>query len=450
MLMKKNNENLPVVAIVGRPNVGKSTLFNKLVKRKKAIVSPKPGVTRDRNMHDVKLNKMYVRLIDTGGYTVDKDDDFKSYIQKQSKIAIEEADFIIFMVEYEDVTQDDYELAKVIRDCGKDYVLAVNKVDNEKRENYIYQHYELNLGEPLPISVMQNKNLDLLFNIIEEKIPLIKTEKIEPEEPNIKISIVGKPNTGKSSLLNLLLGEERSIVTDTPGTTRDSVEGVIEYKNNNVLFVDTAGIRRKNKVHEDIEFYSVRRAINSIEHCDIVVLMIDAEENITDQDKKIAGIALQRLKALIIVVNKWDLMTKEYKSFRSYEDYIRFRFAVTNFVPVINISVLKNKNIQKLLDLIIKVNAQYNQRVETGEFNRFLQQVIEMYPPKLKRRGKFKIYYGTQTSKSPVKFVFFCNNPDNCPPQYRNYLVNRIREKYGFDGIPIGIKLKGRNNKNGK
>jgi GTP-binding protein len=445
--MKEKTKNLPIVAIIGRPNVGKSSLFNLLSKREKAIVSPVPGVTRDRNTHTVELDKKSsFLLIDTGGYTMEKDDDFRSYIQNQGAKAIEASDLLLFMVEYEDIKPDDFSLAEVIKKSGKECLLLVNKVDNEKRENYIYQHYELNLGDPLGISVIQKTNIDKLKKEIKKRLPEFYAEEKDeskPEEEIINVSIVGKPNVGKSSLLNKILGEERSIVSDVPGTTRDSIEEAIVFNGKKMLFVDTAGIRRKSKVHENIEFYSVRKAIASVEHSDVIVLMIDAIENISEQDKKIAGIALQRYKALIIVVNKWDLVEEEYKGFATYEDFIRFKFSVTSFVPVINISVIKDKNIKKLLDLIVKVNKQYNKRLDTGEFNRFLKDITEAYPPKIKR-GKFKIYYGTQVEVSPVKFVLFCNNPKNCPGQYKSYIINRIREKYGFDGIPIDIKLKGR------
>lgn len=444
--MNKENNNLPTIAIIGRPNVGKSTLFNRIIKRRKAIVSPISGVTRDRNTHVIKLKKRKFHLIDTGGYTLDKDDSFSSYIQSQSLIAMNEADLILFMVEYDSITPDDFELAKVISQTGKDVILLVNKVDSPQRDNYIYQHYELNMGEPLAISAEQGRNIDLLYGIIEEKIPYVEhkeeNEEVSSEEP-IKVSIIGKPNTGKSSLLNHLLNEERSIVSDIPGTTRDTIEGQINFRDKNILFVDTAGMRRKSKVHEDIEFYSVRRAINSIEKSDIVVLMIDAQDNITDQDKKIAGIALQRLKGLIIVVNKWDLVKHEYKKFANYEDYLRFKFAVAGFVPVVNTSVLQGKNIKKLLDLILKIYPQYKNRVETGEFNRYLRSIIEAWPPP-SRKGKFKIYYGTQVQSGPVKFVVFCNNAKNCPSNYKTYIINKIREKYGFNGIPIDLKLKSR------
>ena len=444
--MEKITKKLPVVAIIGRPNVGKSTLFNKLVKRKKAIVSPVAGVTRDRNSHVITYNNKEFEIIDTGGFTTDKDDSFKDYISKQAKVAIDEADFIVFLTEYDDVTRDDEMLAKIILESGKNYILAINKVDNNQRENYTYQHYELNLGEPLPISVLQGKNIDLLLNIIDNNLPEAE-QKISAElENTIDVSIVGKPNTGKSTLLNYILGEERSIVSDIPGTTRDSIEEVITYKERNIKFVDTAGIRRKNKVTEDIEFYSVRRAIGSVEHSEVIVLMIDAVENLTEQDKKIAGIAMQRGKALIIVVNKWDLVKDEYKSFASYEDFLRFKFSVAHFIPVVNISAIYGKNVKKLLNKIIAVHAQYHMRVDTGEFNRFLQEIIQANPPKLKR-GSFKIYYGTQPTAAPVSFVLFCNNPDNCPAQYKNYIINRIRDKYGFTGIPVNIKLKGKERK---
>ena len=446
--MKEKTKTLPVVAIIGRPNVGKSTLFNLLSKRKKAIVSPLPGVTRDRNTHVVELDKKSsFMLVDTGGYTIEKDDDFKGFIQNQAATAIEEADLLLFMVEYEDISPDDFALAEVIKKSAKECILVVNKVDNLTRENYIYQHYELNLGDPLGISVIQGINMDKLKKEIKKRLPEVDAEGLASfdDENTIKVSIVGKPNVGKSSLLNKILGKERSIVSDVPGTTRDSIEEAINFNGKKMLFVDTAGIRRKSKVSENIEFYSVRKAIASIDHSDVIVLMIDASENISDQDKKIAGIALQRYKALIIAINKWDLVEDEYKGFTTYEDFIRFRFAVTKFVPILNMSVVKDQNIKKLLDLIVKVNKQYKKRLDTGEFNRYLKDIIEAYPPKFKNK-KFKIYYATQVDVSPVRFVFFCNNPKNCPGQYKSYIINKIREKYGFDGIPIDIKLKGKEN----
>jgi GTP-binding protein len=375
---------------------------------------------------------------------MDNDDSFNEYIKEQSRIAIEEADLIIFLVEYDDVTPDDSKLAEIIRKSGKENLLVVNKVDNDKRENYISQHYELNLGDPLPISILTGKNIETLFDIIDTKIPQIEAHHHEEvSEPKIRVSIVGKPNTGKSSLLNFLMKENRSIVSDIPGTTRDSIEGEIEHKGNQILIVDTAGLRKKNRVKEDIEFYSTRRAIQSVEYSDVAILMIDAVDNLTDQDKKISGISMQRNKGMVIAVNKWDLIAHEYKNFSAYEDYLRFKFSIAAYIPVVNISVLKGQNIYKLLDTVVKVYKQYNQRIDTGEFNRFLQDIVQAYPPKIKR-GKFKIYYGTQISAAPIKFVLFCNNPKNCPTQYVSYITNRIREKYGFEGIPIDIKLKGR------
>lgn len=448
MGMKSTNEKLPVIAIIGRPNVGKSTLFNRMVRRQKAIVSPIPGVTRDRNMHKVKLRKNWFTLIDTGGYTMDNDDNFNAYIQEQSRIAMNEADLIIFLVEYDDVTADDAKLAEIIKKSGKEYLLVVNKVDNDYRENFVPQHYELNMGDPIPISVLHGKNIEILYDIIDTKIPQIESHLHEDESAHaIKVSIVGKPNTGKSSLLNFLLKENRSIVSDIPGTTRDSIEGLIEHKNEKILIVDTAGLRRKSRVKEDIEFYSTRRAIQSVEHSDVTILMIDAVDNLTDQDKKISGISMQRNKGMVIAVNKWDLIAHEYKNFASYEDYLRFKFSIASYIPVVNISVLKGQNINKLLDTVVKVYQQYNQRIDTGEFNRFLQSAVQAFPPKIKR-GKFKIFYGTQISAAPIKFVLFCNNPKNCPAQYMSYITNRIREKFGFHGIPIDIKLKGRDKGN--
>ncbi len=446
---KINIEKLPKIAIIGRPNVGKSTLFNRLARFKHSLVFPTPGITRDRLDRVIEYDDFKFILIDTGGITTEEDDDFKTHIRKQGEVAFNEADIIIFLVDIDGITTDDEYIADKLRKIDKPVVLAVNKVDNEKREDYVPIFYEFGLGEPIPISAEHGKNIYDLIEAVKEGLPPEKVVQIEEDEEDknentIKVSIIGKPNSGKSSLLNRLLGYERSIVTEVPGTTRDAVEESIDYKGTKLTFVDTAGIRRRSKIEtKGIEYASVQRTINSIKRSEVVLLLIDSLENITQQDKKIANISATNKKATILVVNKWDLMKEQGKKYEDYKEWIRFRFSVANYVPIINISALRGTGINKLLRMIRIIHKEYHKRIDTATINKWLEIVIQAHSISGKK-GTLKIYYGTQVSTSPPSFLFFVNNRNLITDSYERYLINNLREAFGFTGIPLIVKFKNR------
>ncbi len=443
------NEKLPKIAIIGRPNVGKSTLFNRLARYKHTIVFPTPGVTRDRINRTVTYDDFTFILMDTGGITIEDDDDFKSQIRKQCDIAFKEADLILFLVDIDGITTDEEYIVEKLRKIQKPIVLAVNKIDNEDRLKFVSEYYELGFGEPIPISAEHGRNIYELIDAIREKLSDfegVNEENIQNDEDTIKISIIGKPNSGKSSLLNKILGYERSIVTDVPGTTRDSIEESMTFENKKLVFVDTAGIRRKSKVEtKGIEYASVQRSIDSIKKSEVVLLLIDSIENISQQDKKIASIAASNYKPLILVVNKWDLIEDQSnKKYKEYEEWIRFKFSVANYVPIINISAVTGLGINKLLKLILSIQEEYHKRIETSTINKWISVVTDNYLPSGKR-GSLKIFYGTQVSSAPPSFLFFVNKKEIITDSYERYLSNNLREAFGFSGIPLKISFKERN-----
>lgn len=442
-----SKNNIPKIAIIGRPNVGKSTLFNRLARTKHSIVYSSPGVTRDRIDRTIEHDDFKFILIDTGGITEDDEDDFKAHIRRQGEVAFNEADVIIFLVDIDGITSDDEYIADKLRRIDKPVVLVVNKVDNEKRMNYISEFYELGYDEVIPVSAEHGKNIWELMDAVKNKLPDDKKVIFIEDEKNpneIKISIIGKPNSGKSSLLNKILGYERSIVTDVPGTTRDAIEERVQYGDKELVLVDTAGIRRKSKIEtKGIEYASIQRSINSVKKSDIVLLLIDSIENITQQDKKIANIATSNGKSLILVINKWDLIDKEEKTFKEYKDWVRFRFSVASYVPIINISAKTGFGLKKLFKLIDIINSEYRKRIDTSTINKWLEIVTENYSISGKK-GTLNIYYGTQVSSSPPNFVFFVNRSDIITKSYEKYLINNLREAFGFSGVPLRINFRKR------
>lgn len=440
---------LPKVAIIGRPNVGKSTLFNRLVRFKSSIVFPTPGITRDRLDKVINYDDFKFVLIDTGGITIEDEDDFKAHIRKHGEVAFNEADVIIFLVDIDGITSDDIYIAEKLRKINKPILLVVNKIDNEKRLKFVSEFFELGFGDPIPISAEHGRNIYDLIEEIKNKMldkydnNILQIDKEEETEINsIKVSIIGKPNSGKSSLLNKILGYERSIVTDVPGTTRDSIEESMIYQGKKMVFIDTAGIRRKAKIPgKNIEYISVKRAINSVKRSDVVLLLIDSTENITQQDKKIASIAVSNGKALILVINKWDLAIKDNLDIEKYKEWIKFRFAVASHVPIINISAITGMKIKKLLKLITVIHNEYSKRIETSNINIWISKVTDSYSPSSKK-GVLKIYYGTQVSAAPPKFIFFINNSKLITDSYERYLINNLREAFGFSGVPLILRFK--------
>jgi len=426
----------PIVAIVGRPNVGKSTLFNRLAGRRIAIVEDTPGVTRDRLYCEVEWLNNKFTLIDTGGIEMDTEDVILKQMRRQAEIAIETADVIVFMVDGRTgITADDYEVANMLRRTNKPVVLVVNKIDNIEMENNKYEFYNLGIGEPYTIAASSGLGLGDMLDAIVSHFKDKSND--EEESPEIKVAIIGKPNAGKSTLLNKIVGEERSIVSDIPGTTRDAIDSYVEIGEDKFLFIDTAGIRRKSKVKEEVEKYSVLRSITAIERADVCLVMIDAEEGVTEQDERIAGYAHEEGKAVVIVVNKWDKIEKNDKTMNEFTKDIRRDLAFLNYAPIIFISAKTGQRINKLIDLIKYVANQHAMRIKTGVLNEVISEAVMMKQPPIERGKPLKIYYVTQASTKPPTFVFFVNDTNIIHFSYERYLENQLRQHFGLEGTPI-------------
>ncbi len=425
----------PIVAVVGRPNVGKSTFFNKVVGRRVAIVEDTPGVTRDRIYAEAEWRGIHFALIDTGGIEPDSQDIILSQMREQAQIAMDMADVILFMVDGKDgLTAADREVGEMLYKTGKEVVLCVNKVDKPGLPDDFYDFYELGLGEPIAISSVNMLNLgDLLDRIVESFPEGAGTE----EEDDIKIAVIGKPNVGKSSLINRLLGENRVIVSPIAGTTRDSIDTPFEKDGEKYLLIDTAGIRRKSKVNEDIEKYSVVRAIAAIERCDVCLLMIDAQEGVTEQDKKIAGVAHEAGKGLVIVVNKWDAIEKETNTMRDFKLEVESELTFMSYAPVIFISALTGQRVSKVIDTARMVAANRAMRVPTGQLNSLITDATMMKQPPSDKGKRLKIYYVTQVGVNPPLFSFQVNKRALMHFSYARYLENKIRESFGFEGTSL-------------
>jgi GTP-binding protein len=425
-----------LVAIVGRPNVGKSTLFNKLTGKRIAIVEDTPGVTRDRIYCHVEWLKHNFILVDTGGIEPESEDIILKQMKRQAELAIETADVIVFMVDgKEGIVPADYEVAEMLRVTKKPVILVVNKVDTLSLEDNKYEFYNLGIGEPVAISSAQGLGIgDMLDEIVKNFEDI---SEVEEETAEIKVAITGKPNVGKSSLLNRLAGEERVIVSDIPGTTRDAIDSYIEINGEKFLFIDTAGIRRKSKVKEEVERYSVIRSLAAIERSDVCLVMVDAEEGVTDQDEKIAGFAHEAGKAIVIVVNKWDLIEKNDKTMNDFEAAIRRDLAFIDYAPIVFISVKSGQRISKLIETIKYVDNQHSMRVKTGVLNEVINSAIMMKQPPVERGKMLKIYYATQATTRPPTFVLFVNYTDCIHFSYARYLENQFRKHFGMEGTPI-------------
>lgn len=431
---------MSLVAIVGRPNVGKSTLFNRLVGMRQAIVDDTAGVTRDRHYGRCEWCGREFSVVDTGGYTTNSDDVFESAIRSQVQIAIDEADLVLFMVEASTgITDYDAEIADILRRSKKPLVVCVNKVDSGDKMFDAYQFYGLGLGEIYSVSAANGSGTGDLLDAIVAQLP----EESEPEEDpyaNLpRIAIVGKPNVGKSSLTNALLGEERNIVTPVAGTTRDSIETYYNKYGFEFMLVDTAGIRKKGKVHEDLEFYSVMRSIRAIEHSDICILMIDATMGIEAQDMSIFNLIIRNRKGCVVVVNKWDLFIKDSNTMKEYTEGIKARLAPFNDVPIIFTSVLKMQRIQDVLNAATEVYANYSQKIPTARLNEALLPIIDDNPPPAWKGKYVKIKYVTQLPTRFPAFAFFCNLPQYIKDPYKRYLENQLRKNFNLKGCPIQI-----------
>jgi GTPase len=430
-----------IVAIVGRPNVGKSTFFNRLIQRREAIVDSVSGVTRDRNYGKSEWNGKEFSVIDTGGYIKGSDDIFEAEIRRQVELAIDEADAIIFVVDVEEgITPMDAEVAKLLRKVTKPILLAVNKVDNAMREKDAIEFYNLGLGEYFTIASISGSGTgDLLDKLVEvlPELPETTEEEVLP-----RFCVVGRPNAGKSSFINALIGEERYIVTDIAGTTRDSIDTKYNRFGFEFNLVDTAGIRRKAKVKEDLEFYSVMRSVRAIEHSDVIILLIDATRGFEGQDQSIFWLAEKNRKGVIILVNKWDLIEKDTMSTRDYENKIREELQPFTDVPILFISALTKQRLLKALEETVKVFENRKQRISTSKFNDFMLKLIEAYPPPALKGKYVKIKYCMQLPTPTPQFVFFANLPQYVKEPYKRFLENKIRENWDFSGVPIDIYIR--------
>ena len=436
-----------IVAIVGRPNVGKSTLFNTLAGERLAIVKDTPGVTRDRIYADVDWLNHKFTIVDTGGIETEAEDIIMRSMKEQAEIAIETADVIIFVTDVRSgVTSSDMQVADMLRRSKKPVVLCVNKVDNfEKFEPYVYEFYKLGIGDPNPVSAQSKLGLgDMLEKVVEEFGESI-TEEEEEDIP--RVAVIGKPNTGKSSLINKLLGTDRLIVSDIAGTTRDAIDTRIKRNGKEYIFIDTAGLRRKSKIKDEIERFSIIRTVAAVERCDIAMLLIDAEEGVTDQDTKIAGIAHERGKGMIIVVNKWDLIEKDTNTMNRMKKDIRQKLAYMPYAEMLFVSALTGQRLNKLFDTIDLVEQYSCMRIQTGVLNEILTEAVAETEPPSDKGKRLKLFYITQVSVKPPTFVLFVNSKELAHFSYIRYIENKLREAFLFTGTPIRIIIRERKEK---
>ncbi|EAD6805142.1 ribosome biogenesis GTPase Der [Listeria monocytogenes] len=427
----------PVVAIVGRPNVGKSTIFNRIVGERVSIVEDVPGVTRDRIYNSAEWLGKEFNIIDTGGIDL-SDEPFLEQIRAQAEIAIDEADVIIFITNgREGVTDADEQVAKILYRSNKPIVLAINKVDNPEMRDQIYDFYSLGFGEPYPISGSHGLGLGDMLDAVRAHIP--KEEEEEYPDDTVKFSLIGRPNVGKSSILNALLGEDRVIVSDIAGTTRDAIDTTYTFDGQDYVMIDTAGMRKRGKVYESTEKYSVLRAMRAIERSDVVLVVINAEEGIREQDKRIAGYAHDAGRAIIIVVNKWDAINKDEKTINVWTEDIREQFQFLSYAPIVFVSAKTKQRLNNLFPLINQVSDNHSLRVQSSMLNDVISDAVAMNPSPMDKGKRLKIFYTTQVAVKPPTFVVFVNDPELMHFSYERFLENRIREAFPFEGTPIRV-----------
>jgi GTPase len=432
-----------LVAIVGRPNVGKSTLFNRLLGERHAIVEDTPGVTRDRIYGVSEWNGIRFMVVDTGGFIPGSEDNMERAIREQALIAIDEADAIIFLTDGRDgVTPFDSDIAKILRTTNKKVVLIVNKCDNTVQDNYSHEFYKLGLGDPYPISALNGHNTgDFLDDVVKE----LRDFDSDEDDGRLKIAIVGRPNVGKSSITNALTGKERSIVTDIPGTTRDSVDSVIKYFGEDIVLIDTAGLRKRSQVKENIEMYSMLRTSRAIERCDIAIVVIDAERGMEDQDKKIINQVNDARKGMLIAVNKWDLIEKETMTSEEWITKIREDMKTFDYIPIAFVSAETKQRLSKLLDMSKEIRDRRLLRIKTSELNEVMLRQLDATPPPSVRGYDLRINYITQVGVEPPVFAFFCNQPQLIPESYKRFIERTMRRNFDFSGTPISFIFRKKN-----
>jgi len=437
----------PVVAIVGRPNVGKSTLFNKISGQRISIVEDTPGVTRDRIYSDASWLDKHFTLIDTGGIEPNSKDEILSQMRLQAELAIDMADVVVLMVNVADgVTANDMDVASMLQKAKKNIILAVNKVDNiGEPPMEFYEFYNLGLGDPIAISSTHGLGVGDLLDEICAHFP--EDADTSENEDEIKVAVIGKPNAGKSSLINKILGENRVIVSNIAGTTRDAIDTHFEKNGDKFLLIDTAGMRKRKKIDENVEHYSVVRALAAVDRSDVCVIMLDANEGVTEQDTKVAGYAHEQGKACIIAVNKWDIVEKDDKTMKAFTDRVREGFAFMSYASIVFISAKTGQRVDKLLEEIKKINEQHKRRITTGMLNDVLNEAMNKQQPPSDKGKRLKIFYGTQASVAPPTFVLFCNSKDLFHYSYLRFIENQIRATFGFDGTPIHFILREKDKK---
>lgn len=432
---------LPVVAVVGRPNVGKSTFFNRVLGRREAIVHDAPGVTRDRNFARTDWAGREFFLVDTGGVIEGSDEPIDRLVRDQALMAVDEADVIVFLVDGKaGVHPQDEQIAELLRGRGRPLVLAVNKVDNLHEDVDHLDFWRLGLGQPMPVSALSGVGSGNLLDRILAELP--PETLIEPDSTDLRIAVIGKPNVGKSSFVNRLFGEERMVVSDVPGTTRDAVDSRMIFHSRNLVFVDTAGLRRQSRIDESLEYYSSLRTARVIRGAQVCIILIDAQEGLTNQDVKILEQAWEAGSGVIIGVNKWDLVEKDTSTAPAFEKEIRLKVPFLEWVPVLFLSALTGQRVRKTLDLIMTVAEERERRIPTHEVNEILAEITGRQPPPHSRGRAVRIRYGTQIDTAPPSFLLFCNHPEEIPDHYHRYLHNGMRRAWGFMGVPIRIRLK--------
>ena len=436
----------PIVAIVGRPNVGKSTLFNIFANSSISIVEDTPGVTRDRLYADTEWLDNEFMMVDTGGIEIMNTDKIAVSIRQQAQIAIAEADVILFVCDARaGITHEDAEVAKMLRQSKKPIVLAINKADSPKQEMEIFEFYNLGIGEPIPVSAANHLGLGDLLDAVVEKFPETSAYGEDGNEDEIKVALIGRPNVGKSSIFNTLVGEERSIVSDVAGTTRDAIDTPVIREGQKFLFIDTAGMRRKARIDEPIEKYSIIRSLRAVDRSDVVLMVIDAIDGVTEQDKKIAGYAHEAGKGIVLVVNKWDLYDKDNTSTLRYTENLRRELVFMQYAPVVFVSAMTKQRIHRLPEVIHYVAEQNAMRISTSVLNQVVEDAIAINPPPTEKGQRLKILYATQVKIKPPTFVIFVNEPEIMHFSYQRYLENKLREAFGFEGTPLQMIIRGKN-----
>ena len=433
--------SLPIVAIIGRPNVGKSTLFNRILKKRLAVVDGEPGVTRDRNYSPADWAGKSFYLVDTGGLVPTSKNEIEKMVKAQVEIAISEADVILFLVDNKVGAQEiDLDITRKLKKIEKKVILVASKVDNEKEEIDVHLLNRLGLGTPVPISAASGRNIGDLLDRVTETLP----EKIEEAEESIKVAVIGRPNVGKSSFVNALLGQDKLIVAEAPGTTRDAIDTKFKLKELNFTLIDTAGLRKKSKVKNDLEYYTSLRTLRSIQRCDVALILIEAPQGLLNQDIKIFQETEEMWKGMVVGVNKWDLVEKDSKTLDHYTQRMKKTAPYLDYLPFVFISAKTKQRITNAMDLVVKVYNERKKRVETSKLNDILRKEIDRKPPAAAMGKYVKIYYCTQTDIEPPTFVFFSNYPKLLQKTYLRYLENKIREHFGFKGVPLRIKVRKR------